>query len=345
MRDLEKIDSDSIVISSRLRLARNLESFPFPWKANPALSAEIIGLVRDVRAKTPLLADSIFYEMDQLSEVERFILLERHIISREHAANPGNKALLLSPDHTIAIMINEEDHLRIQVLKGGLELEESWGLLDKLEGELSSHLDFSFIPRIGYLTSCPTNTGTGLRVSCMLHLPALVLTKRINKILELVSKISFTSRGFFGEGTQALGDFFQVSNQVSLGVCEQELVDNLKGLVIKIRQHEIDCRGILLRKYRPQTEDSVWRALGLLKNCRLINSKEAMLHLSMLFLGLDLGIITSNDLGVGPDSRRILTALFLDIQPAHLQNLEKRELREKERDLARARLIRERLGG
>lgn len=333
----EKGIFSEIVFSSRIRLARNISGYPFPFRAGKLKREELLARVRQAYKKVPSLEKALFVNMDDLEELDRLFLLERHLISQELVSCVAKgKGLIVSNDQRIAVMINEEDHLRMQVVTAGFDLEKCWQILDRIDNQLSGLLEFCFISDLGYLTSCPTNTGTALRASCMLHLPALVLTKRIGKVLELLSKISFTTRGLFGEGTQAFGDFFQVSNQVCLGAQEKELINNLSGVVKQVKEQEVDARNLLLKKYRLNLQDSVWRALAILRNCRLINTKEALNHLSMLCLGVDLGIIKEVE-------RIILNSLFIIIQPAHLQKIEGKHLEDKERDFIRARILREKL--
>jgi protein arginine kinase len=329
-----------IVFSSRIRLARNIKDYPFPSKATVKQKEEVFNRLREIYPKLRTIQNSFFINMEELSDLDRQFLLERHIISQEHLFSLKGKGLIVSYDERISIMINEEDHLRMQVITSGFNLEESWRTLNDIDNELSRVLSFAYLEDLGYLTSCPTNVGTGLRASCMLHLPALVLTKRINKILELLARISFATRGLFGEGTASYGDFFQISNQVSLGLSEKELIENLKGVVNQVREQEMEARNILLRKHRINLEDNVWRSLGILKSARLISSKEAFQHLSMLWLGLDLGIIEKSDLSEKLDARKLIYSLFIVIQPAHLQKIEGRPLREKERDFIRASILR-----
>lgn len=303
----------------------------------------ILSQIKDAYQDIEILKNAVYFEMSDLKEEDKLFLLERHLISYEHAEACAGKGLLLSKDEVVSVMINEEDHLRMQVILSGCELTKAWGLLNKIDDELAKRLKFCYSQDLGFLTTCPTNTGTGLRVSCMLHLPALVLTKRINKILELVAKISFTTRGLFGEGTQALGDFFQVSNQLTLGISELELIANLGGLIGQIREQELDARQFLLKKHRFNLEDNIFRALGILKNARLVTSKEALSYLSMLSLGVDLGIINRLDSLGQNQARRFLGHLLVLIQPGHLQKLEGRVLSEKERDYIRAEILREKL--
>ena len=325
-----------IIISSRLRLARNIEDFPFPSRATRSQKKEILERLENLWSKVEILKLGFFVRMDEVSFLDRQFLLERHLISQEHINNPQGKGLIVSLDERISIMINEEDHLRIQVLTSGFNLEETWEIINKVDNAISRFLPYAFLPEIGYLTACPTNVGTALRASCMLHLPGLVLTKRISKILELLAKLSFTTRGLFGEGTQALGNFFQISNQVSLGISEEEIIDNLCGVVKQIRDQEESARDLLLRRHKPSLEDSIWRALGILRNARLITTKEALSHLSLLYLGVDLGIIK----GI---KREVINNLFIVIQPAHLQKMEGKALGDQERDYKRAALLRSKL--
>lgn len=325
-----------IVFSSRIRVARNLSAYPFPSRIQEKSREEILNRMGDVYQKIPPLKRTKLFRMEELSDLDRQVLLERHLISHDLVSHVKGKGVIISPDEKISLMINEEDHLRMQVISSGFDLWESWNLLSSIDDNLGKIIPFAFDKEFGFLTACPTNVGTALRASCMLHLPALILTKRINKILELLAKISFTTRGLFGEGTQALGNFFQVSNQVSLGVSEQEIIDNLSSVVNQVKEQEIDARNILLRRYSLTLEDNVWRAAGILKNSRLIDTKEALGHLSMLSLGLDLGIIKNID-------RSVVNSLFIMIQPAHLQKIQGRALKEDERDYMRATLLRERL--
>jgi protein arginine kinase len=327
-----------IIFSSRVRLARNFSDYPFPLRATTIQKEKILKNMESIHTKVSTLKNVIFLRMEEVSEIDRQFLLERHLISQEHMRAAKGKGLILSLDEKIALMINEEDHLRMQAMASGFDLKKCWETINTIDDSMAQFVNFSFMPNLGYLTSCPTNAGTALRASCMLHLPALTFTKRINKVLELLAKISFATRGFFGEGTQALGDFFQISNQISLGLSEPEVIDNLAGVVNQVKEQEIDAREILLKKHKLGLEDNVWRSFGILRNCRLVSSKEALSHLSILSLGLDLGIINSI-------SRELLNNLFIIIQPAHLQKIEARVLREGERDFIRAQIIREKLNG
>lgn len=332
-----------IVFSSRIRLARNITDWPFPSRANNIQKVEVLNKMKEIYPYIKKLENSIFVNIEDVNDLDSQLLLERHLISQEHTVSGKGKGLIATINEDISIMINEEDHLRIQVVAPGFDLGRCWQILDDIDNDLSRKIPFSFLPDIGYLTTCPTNAGTGMRASCMLHLPALILTKRINKILELLARISFTTRGLFGEGTQSLGDFFQISNQVSLGLSEEEVIDNLIGVVNQVKEQETGARKVLLKKYKMSIEDSVWRALGILRSCRLINSREGLSHLSILSLGLDLGIIKSTDSSSGKLSRKLINSLFIMTQPAHLQKIKGKSFKETERDYIRALLLREKL--
>ena len=333
-----------IVFSSRVRLARNLAGYNFPGRAGYAQREEVLSDLMSACRKEPGADDMIFARIEELSELDRHFLLERHLVSQEHilpfdeGVKPSlkGKGVVISDDERLSIMINEEDHVRAQYITSGFDLERCFKNINEFDDRLSSRVTYALLPEFGHLTACPTNVGTGLRASCMLHLPALIFTKRINKVLELLAKISFTARGFFGEGTQALGNFFQISNQVSLGVSEAEIIGNLTGVVNQVKEQELDAREILARRHKLSLEDSVWRAMGILQNSRLINTQEVFNHLSMLSLGLDLGIIN----GI---KRELINSLFVMIQPAHLQKIETKRLNELERDSVRAQILREKI--
>jgi len=339
---LSKTESD-IIFSSRIRLARNMMDLPFPSRADDSQKKEILKKVNANWFNTELLNDCQFIEMQTLSNLDKQVFLERHLVSNEHIVDGDGKGLIVSDNQEISIMINEEDHLRMQVITSGFNLQKCWRLLSGIDEYFNKQFSFAFLPDLGYLTACPTNLGTAMRASCMMHLPGLILTKRINKVLELLAKISFTIRGFFGEGTQALGNFFQISNQSSLGFSEEEIVENLEGVINQVKKQEEDARLILSKKQNLQVEDSIWRALGILRNARMINSQEALSHLSLLFLGVDLGIINDNDFFGICNARKLVFSLLLIIQPAHLQLAKGKVLKEKERDCVRAEILREKL--
>ncbi len=327
-----------IVLSSRIRLARNLAGFHFSEKLESTEQQHLIEEVEKAVGSAVLLKDSYFLEYKDLKDLDRQFLLERHLISREHATEKGEKALVVAKNEVVSIMVLEEDHLRSQVFQSGLNLNEAWQLMDKIDTALESKLPFSFHQNLGYLTACPTNVGTGLRASCMLHLAGLMMTKQVNKVLQALSKLNLAARGFFGEGTQAAGNFFQFSNQLTLGQQESEIVDSLERVMRQVIEHEKEARNHLLEKRRGKLEDQIWRAVGTLKSARLMSSTEALGLLSLMRLGIDLGFIANL-------SKANLNALFLFTQPAHLQKLSGTDLNASERDQKRAELLRTRLKG
>ncbi len=325
-----------IVISSRMRLARNIKGFPFSAKISQPQKKEIISKVDSSLNQAKFSKPLFLFLMDDLNDLDRQFLMERHLVSLEHTQDPQGKAIFISKDETISILVNEEDHLRIQVIKSGFDLPLVWDVVNNIDEKMSSALDYCFSPDIGYLTSCPTNVGTGLRASVMVHLPGLIMTKRINRILELIAKLSFTARGLFGEGTQALGNFFQISNQVTLGSSELEIIENLTSIIKQLRSQEEEARADLLLKHKLNLENKIWRSFGILQNARIIDSAETLQHLSLLRLGVDLGIIK----GISYD---MLNALFIITQPAHLQKLHGKVLSVQMRDALRASILREKL--
>ena len=328
-----------IVISSRIRLARNLEHVPFATRATPASQAEVLKAVKEALSRCATLTSPLTVEIEPLEEVDRQFLVERHLVSREHIVHPDHKAVTIGPGEVISIMANEEDHLRIQAMQSGMNLADAWSLIDALDDELSEALPYAYASDWGYLTCCPTNTGTGMRASVMVHLPSLVITKQINKVLHTITKLGLTARGLFGEGTEASGNFFQISNQVSLGRPEEDIIENLARILKEVIHQEQAARESLMGHNRIQLEDRIWRAFGILRHAKTISSGEALDLLSAVRLGVDLSLMNS-----GVD-RTVVNELFLFSQPAHLQKLEGKTLTAKERDAKRAELIRRRLGG
>jgi len=327
-----------IVMSTRIRLARNLKQLPFPNRGNKKSLQDVLDKTIAAISADPYFAKATVFKMSDMDNVDRQVLVERHLMSYEHASNAEGKALVVSEEEILSVMINEEDHLRVQVLQSGLNLEEGWRVIDTIDNNLSQHLDFAFSPQWGYLTACPTNTGTAMRGSVMLHLPALAMTKQINKVLNAIAKLSFSTRGFYGEGTQARGNFYQISNQVSLGHAEVDILQNINGLIRQVIEQEEQARQALLLQNKSVLEDKIYRSLGLLKNAYIISSQETIELLSMVRLGIDMGIL--KDIG-----RATINELFITTQPAHLQKIEGKKLTASARDTKRASLIRQRLGG
>lgn len=328
----------NIVMSSRIRLARNFADISFPSRATDDELERVLKTVSESITEIDMLKDVQFIKLMDLDKIDRQLLVERHLMSVDHAAHPQCKALIINNEEVLSIMVNEEDHLRLQVMHSGFDLNETWEIISKIDSALSEKMTFAYRRDWGFLTACPTNTGTAMRGSVMMHLPALVMTKQINKVMAAISKLSFASRGFYGEGSQAVGKFYQISNQVSLGHSETEIIQNINGLIHQIVQQEEQARQALLLQNRSMLEDKVGRAWGVLRHARIINSQETTELLSMVRLGLDVGLLEGVD-------RKTINDLLITTQPAHLQKIEGKKLDAFHRDTRRADLIRERLGG
>lgn len=327
---------DRIVMSSRVRLARNLRGSSFPGWAKKPERVKILETIQPAVSSLPEMADCFAEAMDNLTALDKQILVERHLISREHAAKNVGSGIVLNREESFCVMINEEDHLRMQALRPGFQIREAWLAVDGLDSALEKKLDFAFDNELGYLTACPTNLGTGIRVSAMLHLPGLVLSEQINPIIQSVNKLGLAVRGLYGEGTEALGNVFQVSNQMTLGESETVIVERLEKVMSQIIEHEENARQTLLEKKPKVVFNHIGRAYGILANAHSISSKEAMNLLSLLRLGIDLGLFPNTH-------RSLVDELFLTTQPAHLQKQLSDKLSAEERDLIRADMVRDRL--
>jgi protein arginine kinase len=327
---------DRIVMSSRVRLARNIKDGAFPGWAKKPERVRVLEIIRPAVERLPEFDGAFSETMDNLSALDKQILVERHLISREHAARNAGSGLVFNAEETFCVMINEEDHLRMQALRPGLQLRQAWASIDRLDSELEQVLNYAFSNDLGYLTACPTNLGTGIRVSAMLHLPGLVLAEQINPIIQSVNKLGLAVRGLYGEGTEALGNVFQVSNQMTLGEAETAIVERLEKVLAQIIEHEENARATLLEKKPKMIFNHIGRAYGILANAHSISSKETMNLLSLFRLGVESGLF--------PGVRSALAdELFLLTQPAHLQKQFSGKLTAEERDLLRADMLRERL--
>ncbi|WP_102272392.1 protein arginine kinase [Cytobacillus massiliigabonensis] len=330
-------DSD-IILSSRIRLARNINQFKFPILFS---NDEAKSVIHNIKGRVD---DSSFTKlgkmelliMDELQPLQKRVLMEKHLISPYLAENSSFGACLLSENEELSIMINEEDHIRIQCLFPGFQLSEALEMANEIDDWLEEKVDYAFDENIGYLTSCPTNVGTGLRASVMMHLPGLVLTQQINRIIPAINQLGLVVRGIYGEGSEALGNIFQVSNQLTLGKSEMDIVEDLKSVVSQLISQERSSREALVKTSNIQLEDRVFRSFGILSNSRIIESKEAARCLSDVRLGIDMGYL--NDI-----SKNILNELMILTQPGFLQQYAGGPLRPHERDILRATLIRERL--
>jgi len=325
-----------IVVSSRVRLARNLRNHSFPGWAKKTERLQILEEIKPFVEGLNEMQDPLAANLQDLTALEKQVLVERHLISREQAAKSIGSAVVINRKQTLSIMINEEDHLRMQGLRSGLQLKNVFKMVDKVDSQLEASLDFAFSPQLGYLTACPTNVGTGMRASAMVHLPALVLTEQINQIIQAVNKIGLAVRGLYGEGTEAMGNLFQVSNQTTLGDKEEDIIARLNKVIEQIIEHEQNARQMLLQKRLNTLYDQIGRAYGLLQFAHSMSSKEALNLLSFIKLGTDLSFF--------PEECRVpVDELFMETQPAHLQKNSQQKLAAEERDALRAEIIRAKL--
>ncbi|MBQ7106808.1 MAG: protein arginine kinase [Clostridia bacterium] len=282
--------NSDVIITSRIRLARNISGIPFNSRLNAEEQKQIKERVKSAicDSNTPYAKTLKFIDMNDVPENECYAMVERHIISPEFAQNRQNKAIIISEDESVCVMIGEEDHIRIQVLYSGLELEKAYDIAERIDSFLGDTLHFAFDEKLGYLTQCPTNLGTGLRASVMLHLPLLESTREISLIADSVSKIGFTVRGMYGEGTESAASLYQLSNQITLGISERDALKNLTAITMQIVEKELSLRN---SANRTLLEDKICRAYGILKNARVISTKEMMQLTSMIKLGISMGII------------------------------------------------------
>ena len=325
--------STHVVVSSRVRLARNLAGYPFATRAEEDQRKEIALRLREELTGITLGPRQYWVDLAAAEKLDTRFLVERHLISRELESGRGPRGVAFGSDEILSVMINEEDHVRIQSIRAGLALEEAWQHALKVDHELERNLEFAASNKFGYLTACPTNVGTGLRASVMLHLPALVHLKQIEKVFHAASRTGLTVRGFYGEGTMASGDLYQISNQVTLGHTEEEILQSLRTMLPRILEYEEMCRAELASRGQLKLEDKVHRALAILRSARTLTSEEAMQYLSAVRLGFVMEILKNVDLSS-------LNELFVLTQPAHLQKLEGRELDPDERDVRRAAFVR-----
>ena len=330
-------DSD-VVISSRVRLARNVAGFPFLLKASASQRHELCQICRTKLLEASLGRTLVWMDLAEMPTLERQLLVERHLISRQHGQGDKMRGVAVSEDESIAVMVNEEDHIRLQVMYGGMRLGDAYQGANALDDALEKQLDFAFSEKLGYLTACPTNVGTGIRVSVMMHLPALKLTGEIEKVQHAARDMHMAVRGFYGEGTEALGDFYQVSNQTTLGRSEQEILADLQEqMVPQIVRYEQEARRVLAERRGSLLDDRIYRAWATLMNARLLGSEETLYLLSHLRLGLCMGRIE------GPGLRTV-SELFALTGPAHLQRIAGHALSGAQRREFRATFVRRRLG-
>ena len=333
-RGLNDLDNKNIVITSRIRLARNLKNYKFPTKMSDEEYEKVISEVKDAVDKQK--SNYKLTYMKDLSEVEKSVLIENHLISPALVEKKKAAAFILSPDEKVSIMLNEEDHIRIQTLEKGMSLKECWNESTKIDDIIEEHVDYAFDKELGYVTSCPTNIGTGMRASVMVHLPALSITNQIDKLLYGISQLGVSVRGVYGEGTKSMGHLYQISNQGTLGASEETLIDKISQMVMQIVEKEEKMREYLKKNNSFEIEDDIYRAYGLLTNARRMTAKEAMKLLSLVKLGKEMGIMQI----VG---ERDIYNLMVKIQPNNISSVEGKELLAKERDRKRAEIIRNEL--
>jgi len=323
-----------IVMSSRVRLARNLPQYPFVSRATEQDRGEIERFLRERIALAPIGAGLEYIDVGGLEEVDRQFLVERQLISRELAEAQGARSVAIDHREQVSLMINEEDHLRIQCMHSGLDLRGVWEQIRVVDDQIEEVVPYAFHARWGYLTACPTNVGTGIRVSVMLHLPALAFTRQIDKVFRSLHKISLAVRGLYGEGSQAMGDFYQISNQTTLGKSEEELLEQVGDVVPVIIEYERRAREFLVRETQQSVHDQVSRAYGILRTAQTITAEETMQLLSRVRMGVLLGLIGDVDVAD-------INMLLVRTQPAHLQKLRGLELDTKDRNIERARYLRQ----
>ena len=326
----------AVVLTSRIRLARNVRMLPFPGWATKEQRRQAMALIQPVVQMMRPMKDAFCQNLSGLTSVQKQVLVERHLISREHAARNEGSAAVIERRQSLSIMINEEDHLRMQSIRPGLNLRVAFEALNDLDDELQESLTFAFDRKLGYLTTCPTNLGTGLRASAMLHLPALVLSEQINQVLNAIGRMGLAVRGLYGEGTESLGNLYQISNQSTLGESERQIIERLERVIVEVVGHETNARLKLLEDDQMMLHDKIGRSYGILRHAWLIDSKEALNHLSLIRLGANLGFFPH-------ETVRLCDNLLMEIQPAHLQLHSGKKLSPEQRDQSRGQIIRTQL--
>ncbi|MEI7799959.1 MAG: protein arginine kinase [Opitutaceae bacterium] len=323
----------AVVLMTRIRLARNLQKHPFPGWAKDAQKREIRDQCMQAVAALPQMKRGLAIPVETLDELQKQILVERHLISRELCHSKAGSGIIINKDQSCVVMVNEEDHLRIQVLRVGFQFKKVWATINALDSNLEEHLDYAFSPKLGYLSACPTNLGTGMRASAMMHLPALVISAQMEKVVRAVGQLGMVVRGLFGEGSDASGSIFQISNQTTLGESEEQIIKHLHGVLTTIVDQELNARAKLLETDPKKIYDKIGRAYGILQNGYLLSSGEAMNLLSLIRLGIDLGVYADAQRG-------LIDRLFIECQPGHVQHAAKGAFEPGQRDVLRAERLR-----
>ncbi|MEW6051862.1 MAG: protein arginine kinase [Candidatus Zixiibacteriota bacterium] len=331
-----KGDEAAVVLSTRVRLARNVAGCKYPTSADAETCMRVVGYLDSAMARSNVLSEGSYIKASEIDDIDREFLVERHLISPVFLNGELTKALFIGPAERVSIMVNEEDHLRIQALSGGLAPRESYELAIKYETEIGRHLEFDYDPDFGYMTACPTNAGTGMRASVLIHLPGLVLTRDIDKVISKITRSGLLVRGFYGEGSDVLGNLFQVANQNTLGISEEEILSQISRVTQEIIESEAAARQRLMDEAADMVEDKIWRAFGILKYARMLTSEEVMNLLSALRLGQALKII--DFLSIAQINEMLLLS-----QPAHLQKYYGQQMDPNRRDFVRAQMVREKL--
>lgn len=322
-----------VVLTSRIRLARNFRDFPFPGWAKASQKMDILSRTRDALEPLKVFNEGSSLVISELSDLEKRVLVERHLISRELAEADSGAGLLVSKDQAFSVMVNEEDHLRIQVLKSGFHLNKVWSQIDALDSDIEGKLDYAFSSELGYLTACPTNVGTGLRASMMMHLPGLVMAGQMEKVIRAVNQLGIAVRGLFGEGSDASGSIFQISNQQTLGEAEEDIIKRLSHTLRTIIDQENNARMRILETDRAKMLDKIGRAYGILQNGHLLSSSEAMNLLSLIRLAVDFTLLPE-------EARGLADRFFIEAQPGHIQYAAQGSVKSEQRDVQRAVILR-----
>ncbi len=327
-------DENMVVISTRVRMARNIAGYKYPTAADKETNEKIVGHFKSIHSKSDSMKNGIFVRDTELSQLDKDFLIERHLMSPNFMNDDNSCALYLSRDEQVSIMINEEDHIRMQALVPGLNPDKGLSMVGEYDAELGKYLEFDYDADFGFLTSCPTNVGTGLRTSVLIHLPGLVITKEIDRVIAKITSMGVAVRGFYGEGTDVLGNLFQVSNQKTLGISEKETLESLTTVCHYIIEEEAQARKLLMDEASEQIRDKIWRSYGILKYAHVLTSEEVMNLLSALRLGIAIGIIDFIDIP-------LINEILLFSQPAHLQKHYLEEMDQDRRDFVRAQMVRE----
>lgn len=327
-----------IILSSRVRLARNVKGVPFSHRASEEQLAEIQAQILNAQQKCNSLKNAFLINTSDMADIDKQFMVERHLVSPVLLEKKGARGILVGDKEIVSVMVNEEDHLRLQAIQSGFQPKSAWCIIDRIDDELGASLDYAFSDQFGYLTACPTNTGTGLRASVLIHLPALVLTQEIDKVLRGITQVGLAVRGFYGEGTAVLGNLFQISNQTTLGQSEEDIINSLERVTKQIIGYEEDARKTLFKDAKSQIEDKIWRAYGIVKNARVLTSQEFMNLSSAVRLGVVMGMIT--DINI-----KTINQLMVWTQPSHLQKRAGRKMEPAERDAHRANYVRKTLAG